>query len=69
MIGHVFLQQHTGLDIIVGSPMFTNNDLVFVNKADPSVRAKMQLWGFERCNLVVTFGKPFRLNISLYITH
>jgi hypothetical protein len=41
MIGHVFLQQHTGLDIIVGSPMFTNKDLVFVNKADPSVRAEL----------------------------
>jgi hypothetical protein len=41
MIGHVFLQQHTVLDIIVGSPMFTNKDLVFVNNADPSVRAEL----------------------------
>jgi hypothetical protein len=41
MIGHVFLQQHTGLDIILGSPMFTKKDLVFVNKADPSVRAEL----------------------------
>jgi hypothetical protein len=47
MIGHVFLQQHTGLDSIVGSPMFTNKDLFFVNKADPSVRAELYVWGFE----------------------
>jgi hypothetical protein len=41
MIGHVFLQQHAGLDIILGSPMLTNKDIhvVFVNEADPSVRA------------------------------
>jgi hypothetical protein len=41
MIVHVLLQQHTGLDIIVGSPMFTDKDLVIVNKADPSVRAEL----------------------------
>jgi hypothetical protein len=27
MIGRVFLKQHTGHDIILGSPMFTNKDL------------------------------------------
>jgi hypothetical protein len=68
MIGHVFLQQHTGLDIIVGSPMFTNKDLVFVNKADPSVRAELYVWRFERCGLVVPFGKPL-VNIYSCITH
>jgi hypothetical protein len=26
MMGHVFLQQHAGLNIIVGSPMFSNKD-------------------------------------------
>jgi hypothetical protein len=41
MIGHVFLQQHTGLDVTLGSPMFTNKDLVFVNKADHSVKAEL----------------------------
>jgi hypothetical protein len=41
MSGHEFLQHHTGLDIILGAPMFTNKDLVFVNKADPSVRAEL----------------------------
>jgi hypothetical protein len=41
MVGHVFLQQHTGLDIIVGSPMFTNKDFNFVNKADTSVGAEL----------------------------
>jgi hypothetical protein len=41
MIGHVFLQQHTGLDIILGSPMFTNKDLVLINKDDPSVTAEL----------------------------
>jgi hypothetical protein len=41
MIGHVFLQQHTGLDINMGSPMFTKKDFVFVNKTDPSVRAEL----------------------------
>jgi hypothetical protein len=47
MIGHVFLQQHKGLDIILGSPMFTNKDFVFVNKVDPSVRAEFKLWGLS----------------------
>jgi hypothetical protein len=41
MIEHAFLLQHTGLDIILGSPMFPNKDLDFVNKADPSVRAEL----------------------------
>jgi hypothetical protein len=41
MFENVFLQQHTGLDIILGSPMFTNKDFVFVNKADLSVRAEL----------------------------
>jgi hypothetical protein len=41
MIGHVFLQQHTGLGVIMGSPMFTNKVLGFLNKADPSVRAEL----------------------------
>jgi hypothetical protein len=41
MIGHVFLQRNTGLGIILGSPMFTNKDLVFVNKAATSVRAEL----------------------------
>jgi hypothetical protein len=44
MIGHVFLQQHTRLDIM-RYPMFTNKDLVFVNEADPSVRAELFLRG------------------------
>jgi hypothetical protein len=35
------LQHHTRLDVILGSPMFTNKDLVFVNKADASVRAEL----------------------------
>jgi hypothetical protein len=59
MIGHVFLQRHTGLDIIVGSQVFTNKDFVFVNKADPLVRAELvwgRVWGFERCDLVIPFG-------------
>jgi hypothetical protein len=68
MIGLVFSQQHIGLDIIVGSPMFTNKDFVFVNKADPSVRAELYLWGIERYNLVVPFGKPLVIIYSC-ITH
>jgi hypothetical protein len=68
MIRHVSLQQHTGLGIIVVSPMFTNKDLVFVNKADPSVTAELYVWGFERYDLVVPFGKPL-VNIYWYITH
>jgi hypothetical protein len=68
MIGHVSLQQHTRLDVILGSPMFANKDLVFVNKADPSVTAELELWGVERYNLVVPFGKPFE-NINSCITH
>jgi hypothetical protein len=68
MIGHVVLQQHSGLDFIVSSPMFTNKDLVFVNKADPSVRAELNLRGVERYNLVVPFGKPL-VNIYSCITH
>jgi hypothetical protein len=56
MIGRVFLQQHAGLDIILGSPIFTNKDLVFfVNKAD-----------FYK--LEVPFGKPL-VNMYSYITH
>jgi hypothetical protein len=51
MFGNVFLQQHTRLDIIMGSPMFTNKDLVFVNKADPSVRAELYVWGVEHYDL------------------
>jgi hypothetical protein len=35
----IFLQHHTRLDVILGSPMFTNNDLVFVNKAGRTARA------------------------------
>jgi hypothetical protein len=68
MIGHVFLQQRTRLEIIVGSPLFTNKDLVFVNKADPSVRAELYVWGFEHYGLVVRFGKRL-MNIYSYITH
>jgi hypothetical protein len=68
MIGHVFLQQHTRLDIIVGSPMFTNKDLVFVNKADPSVRAELYVWGFERYDLAKPFGKPFSEHLFIYHT-
>jgi hypothetical protein len=41
MIGHVFFQQHTRLDIIVGSPMFTHKDLVLVNKAGLTARAEL----------------------------
>jgi hypothetical protein len=41
MIGHIFVQHHTGLDIILGSPMFRNKDLVFVNKAGSTARAKL----------------------------
>jgi hypothetical protein len=67
-IGHAHLQQHTGLDIIVGSPMFTNKDLVFVNKPDPSVIAELYVLGFERYDLVVSFGKPL-VNIYSCITH
>jgi hypothetical protein len=41
MIGHVLLQQHTGLDVILGPPMLTNKDLVFVNKAGLTARAEL----------------------------
>jgi hypothetical protein len=41
MIENIFLQQHTRHDFILGSLMFTNKDLVFVNKADASVRAEL----------------------------
>jgi hypothetical protein len=68
MIGHVFLQQHTRLGVILGSPMFTNKDLVFVNKADLSTRAELELWGFECFNLVLLFGKPL-VKMYLYTTH
>jgi hypothetical protein len=50
------------------APMFTNKDLVFVNKANPSVRAELYVWGFERYDLVVPFGKPL-VNIYSHITH
>jgi hypothetical protein len=41
MIENIFLQQHTQLDFILGFPMFTNKDLVFVNKAGLIARAEL----------------------------
>jgi hypothetical protein len=41
MIENIFLQQHTQLDVIFGSPMFTNKDLVIVNKAGLITRAEL----------------------------
>jgi hypothetical protein len=41
MTGHISLQQHTRFDVILGSPIFTNKDLVFVNNADPLIRAEL----------------------------
>jgi hypothetical protein len=68
MIGHVFLQQQKGPDIIVRSPMFANKDSVFVNKADPSIRAELSVLGFKRYDLVVPFHKPL-VNIYSNIIH
>jgi hypothetical protein len=48
--------------------MFTNKDLDFVNKAEPSVRAELYVWEFERYDLVVPLGKPL-VNIYSYIKH
>jgi hypothetical protein len=48
--------------------MFTNKDLVFVNKAGLTERAELKLWGFEYYKLVVPFRKPLA-NIYSYITH
>jgi hypothetical protein len=68
MIENIFLQQHTRLDVILGSPMFTNKDLDFVNNASLTARAELELWGFDCYKLIVPFGKPL-VNIYSYITH
>jgi hypothetical protein len=41
MLENIFLQHHTELDVIFGSPMFTNKDLVFVNKAGRTAIAEL----------------------------
>jgi hypothetical protein len=42
MTGHISLQQYMRLDVILGLPMLTNKDLVFVNKIGHFVRAELE---------------------------
>jgi hypothetical protein len=54
----------------VGAPMFTNKDISFVNKADPSVRAELYPveTEFHKFHEVIKFDKIF-INLNFMKFH